>query len=61
MNNTVRRHPRSLQEAYPKDYADPIDRPERGFSVESVGQRLVLLISIVGIPALVVAILKGWI
>jgi hypothetical protein len=26
---TTRRHPRTLAEAYPRDYADPIERPPR--------------------------------
>lgn len=29
MNDTTRRYPRSLAEAWPKDYADPIERPEK--------------------------------
>jgi hypothetical protein len=29
VNDTTRRHPRSLAEAWPRDYADPIERPPR--------------------------------
>ena len=29
MNDTTRRYPRSLAQAFPQDYADPIEGPEK--------------------------------
>ena len=31
MTDTTRKHPRSLAEAFPRDYADPIERPDRSY------------------------------
>ena len=59
MNNTVRKFPRSMQEAFPSDYAEAIERP-RGYSAESAGHRFVLAVCLVGLCGLVASMLAGW-
>lgn len=60
MNNTVRKYPRSMQEAFPRDYAAAIEQPSSGYDVTNAGHRLVLAIALVGICALIAALLAGW-
>jgi hypothetical protein len=60
VNNTVRKYPRTLAEAYPRDYANPIEGPTEMYDVTNAGHRLVLAASLVGAFWLIAALLAGW-
>lgn len=54
MNNTVRRYPRSLAEAFPADYANPIE----GYKVYSAGTAAASVVAVAVVAAIVLMVLK---